>query len=281
MITASFPAMGTTVEVVAEQTGSIRATRKLFDHLEQRFSRFLDDSELAAINRSTTAEVRVSPLMARLLADASALQRRTDGLVDPAVGAAVSSWGYDRTFAAVRDLDRAPVPRPTGTWEIRGRQLRRTPGTVLDLGGIAKGWAADEAVESGRALVVSAGGDVRSALPTARVDIRGPWDDTCATIRLGRGGLATSSVSRRRWRAGATAAHHLIDPTTGRPAESPILSATARCRTAVESEAAAKAVLLHGEVGLAWADDQPWIDAAMVIWHTGSVFATTGWEMAA
>jgi FAD:protein FMN transferase len=281
MIQGSFPAMGTTIDVVAEDAAGFDATKSLFDRLERRLSRFLPESELSLLNEAAGNDLALSPVMARVLRVAADLRERTGGLVDPAVGAAVAGWGYDRTFADVRDLAEAPSPRFAGEWEIHGRRLSRRPGTLLDLGGIAKGWAADEAVESGRALLASAGGDVRSALSAARIELRDPWGDTPATVVLGPGGLATSSVTRRRWLAGDVPAHHLIDPATGAPAVSPTLSASARCGTAAESEAAAKAVLLRGETGLAWAEEQPWISAAMVVWHDGSVYATRGWELAA
>jgi thiamine biosynthesis lipoprotein len=281
MIHGSFPAMGTTIEVVATDAKGYAATQSLFTRVERRLSRFLSDSELTRVNQDLSHVVTVSPVLARVLACAADLRRRTGGLVDPAVGAAVVAWGYDRTFDEVDDLPTEPEPRLAGDWDIEGTRLTRTPGTRLDLGGIGKGWTADEAVDTGRALLVSAGGDVRSALPAARVEVQDPWGDAPATVALSPGGLATSSVTRRSWRAGNRPVHHLIDPATGAPATSPVLAATTRCPTAVESEAAAKAVLLHGDFGLAWADDQPWIDAAMVVWHTGSVFATPGWELVA
>ena len=53
-----------------------------------------------------------------------------------------------------------------------------------------------------------------------------------------------------------------------------MLSATVVADTAVEAEAGAKAVLLHGVDGLAWADDQPWIRSAIVVWDGGSVYGT-------
>jgi thiamine biosynthesis lipoprotein len=76
-------------------------------------------------------------------------------------------------------------------------------------------------------------------------------------------------------------AHHLIDPRTGRPADTPILSATVVAGTATEAEAGAKAVLLLGEDGLSWAADQAWIEAALAVWHDGSVFGTKGLKLAA
>ena len=179
------------------------------------------------------------------------------------------------------DQENVPEDLGIGEWTIHGRTLARTPHVRLDLGGIAKGWAADRAVESDMAMLVSAGGDVRSCIEKSQVEIIDPWEATPATVVLGIGGLATSSVSRRRWKCGGREAHHIIDPTTAAPARSPVLSASAACRTAAEAEAAAKTVLLLGEQGLAWAERQSWIDAAMATWHDKSVFATQGWEIAA
>jgi thiamine biosynthesis lipoprotein len=277
----SFRAMGTTVVVVSATQAGVEATRRLFQDLEGRFSRFLPGSELTSINEDRRSAVEVSPLMAALLRTADRLRARTAGLVDPAVGEAVVAWGYDCSFEQVTDRNERPAQHWPKPWQVEGTTLLRAPGTRIDLGGIAKGWSADRAVESGRALLVSAGGDARSALDDAHVEVIDPWERRPATVRMGRGGLATSSVSRRRWRVAGREAHHLIDPRTGDPAQTPVLSASTVCATAVEAEAAAKAVLLHGADGLAWAADQPWVAAAMVSWADGSVFATTGWEMAA
>ena len=117
--------------------------------------------------------------------------------------------------------------------------------------------------------------------PITTVSIEDPWGETAAQVRLGDGGLATSSTTRRRWRVGHEEAHHIIDPRRSRPATTPIFSATVSASTAVEAEAGAKAVLLQGERGLVWAEQQDWIDAALVVWHDGNVYATSGWDMAA
>jgi thiamine biosynthesis lipoprotein ApbE len=60
-----------------------------------------------------------------------------------------------------------------------------------------------------------------------------------------------------------------------------VLSASAVASTALEAEAAAKAVLLLGADGLRWAERQPWISDAVVIWNDGNAYATTGLELAA
>lgn len=270
--------MGT--QVVAIGDDPVR-TPDVFAAAELVFSRFDSKSELSRLNADPAEFVAVSDELAACLQMAAVLRDRTGGLIDPAVGNAVAGWGYDRTFAAGLDRDAPAAIGELGTWSISGNVVHRRPGIGLDLGGIAKGWTADSAVADGSAAMVSAGGDMRSALPRTSVVIEDPWGQAAACVVLGHGGLATSSSTRRRWTVGGVDAHHIIDPRRLRPAESPVFSATVTAATAVEAEAGAKAVLLHGASGLAWAEQQDWIDAALVVWHDGNVYATTGWEMAA
>lgn len=277
----TFRAMGTDVVVwdMADEAG--RPVQAWFEQAEAIFSRFLPTSELTALNASAAAAVTVTETMAACLAAAVELRERTDGLVDPAVGGALVDWGYDRTFVAVVDQAQIPAPADRGTWSLHDRIVNRSSRIRLDLGGIAKGWTCDRAVERDLAAVVSAGGDVRSSDPNTVVMIDDPWGESVLQIHLGVGGLATSSITRRRWKVADGEAHHIIDPRTLAPAVTPVLSATVKAATAVEAEAGAKAVLLNGESGLAWAERQEWIDAALVVWQDGSVFATNGWEMVA
>ncbi|MDJ0952504.1 MAG: FAD:protein FMN transferase [Acidimicrobiia bacterium] len=273
-----FPAMGTRIVATGNEIGDVVG---FFADAEAVFSRFDSTSELNALNTTPGRAVEVSSALASCLADAQELRRRTGGLVDPAVGAAVAAWGYDRAFAALPQLTAEPVVAEIGEWSIEESTVFRSPGTVLDLGGIAKGWTADRTVELGLASLVSAGGDLRSAGPPLPIAIADPWGEIAATVQLSHGGLATSSSSRRRWKVADGDAHHIIDPRRLRPAASPIFSATVTAATATEAEAGAKAVLLHGEHGLVWAEEQDWIEAALVVWHDGNVYATTGWTMAA
>ena len=274
---SEFRAMGTDVVAMGSDVSGVV---NWFASAEAVFSRFLPDSELSELNASTEVEVVVSDSLASCLNAAQDLRERTDGLVDPAVGAALIGWGYDRTFKQVVDLEDRPPIAGIADWSIDGNTVTRPPEAILDLGGIAKGWTCDDVVRRGLADVVSAGGDVRSVDPETVVKIQDPWGDVAARVLLGQGGLATSSTTRRRWNVAGAEAHHIIDPRRRAPANSPVFSATISADTAVEAEAGAKAVLLHGEHGLAWAEKQDWINAALVIWHDGNVYATTGWEMA-
>lgn len=280
MIYSSFRAMGTEVEVWGDSDQE-SALRDLFEEVEAVCSRFRPDSELSLINADASVAHSLSPLLTEVVEAADKARSDTEGLVDIGVGAAVVGWGYDRTFGEVADLDRGPGVRSLPDWRLEGRTLLTSADTRIDLGGIAKGWTCDRAVDLGLCQVASAGGDMRSIHPETTASVRDPWGDLVARVRVGRGALATTSVGKRRWRVAGREVSHLMDPRSMTPVETPVVSATVVAATAVEAEAGAKAVLLLGEEGLAWADEQTWISAALAVWHDGSVFATIGLEVAA
>jgi thiamine biosynthesis lipoprotein len=132
------------------------------------------------------------------------------------------------------------------------------PGIRLDLGGIAKGYAADRAsailADTGPCLV-DAGGDI--AVQGRAWPVGVETADRMLTVELGEGGLATSGRDRRRWTRGRQEQHHLIDPATGRPAENDLLRITVAGASAAEAEVHAKTLFLAGaEAALKQANDE-------------------------
>lgn len=275
-----FPAMGTVVEAWADEANGV-VLRQWFEQVESSCSRFRPESDLSRVNADNSTIVPLSGVLLEVVEAASRAYQLTDGLVDMGVGCAVEAWGYDRTFEEVVDLDHAPADNGPFSWRMEREALYRTPGVRLDLGGIAKGWTCDRAVESGFASVVSAGGDMRSDDPDTTASIFDPSGEMMTKLHVGIGALATSSVGRRHWRVGNREVSHLIDSRTMQPVNTPVVSATVLADHAVDAETGAKAVLLLGVDGLEWASRQDWIDAAMVLWHDGSIFATPGIEVAA
>jgi FAD:protein FMN transferase len=273
----SFRAMGTMVEV----WGGDGRVRSWFETVEGICSRFRTDSELSAINSGEPGTFQVSAVMLDVLRACARARDLTQGLVDVAVEPALTAWGYDRTFENVRDVAHAPESPERGKWHVHGGSLTLAPGTRIDLGGIAKGWTCDRAVETGMAAVVSAGGDIRSSDERTVVAVTDPWGVTVANVPVGIGALATSSVTMRRWKAGSRVANHIIDPRSMSPVVSPVLSSTVVAETAADAESGAKAVLIHGVDGLAWAESQGWLRSAVVVWDDGAVYATQGADLAA
>ena len=245
--------MGTHVVVGGATPSELEAIEQLFATLEQTFSRFRPDSELNRVNAGAAEFVAASPTFVRVLALALDAARRTDGLVDPTLGAAIEAAGYDRDFAEL--AGDGPPPRPTalGSWRhvrIAGRLVFRYPATKFDLNCVVKGLAVDAAVnELAGDGFVAAGGDI-AVRGAAAVGLPGG-----GSLTLRNGGLATSGTTARRWLRGGAVQHHLIDPRTGRPSTSPWQEVTVAAGSCVEADVAAKAAFLLGDEGPAWLDE--------------------------
>ena len=249
-----FRSMGCEVLVAGADGPARRAIRKLFEERDARFSRFVPDSELSRVNRSAGRRVLVSPAFAEALYAALDAARMTDGVLDPRLGWALLSAGYDRDFGDLGSSDLPPGPaHPGRAGEVRtyGRLVSTPPGVLLDLNGVVKAMAVDDAAEllhSGG--WVSAGGDLAIASPT---DIALPGG---GAVRLERGALATSGTSRRRWVRDGIVQHHLIDARTGRPSTSSWEQVTACGSTCLHADTAARASFLLGRDGPDWLDEQ-------------------------
>ncbi|MDQ6695135.1 MAG: FAD:protein FMN transferase [Chloroflexota bacterium] len=162
-------------------------------------------------------------------------------------------------------------------------------GVRIDLGGIAKGWAADTAAARlsryGPALV-DAGGDVAVIGPRrdgsgwlvgvdAPSSSPGEPGEQTELLSVDSGGIATSGTDYRRWRQGDEWRHHIIDPRTGKPSATGVVSATVVAPTTREAEVAAKVALLLGsEYGLDWLEARPNL-AGLLVLENGKVVRTS------
>jgi thiamine biosynthesis lipoprotein len=129
---------------------------------------------------------------------------------------------------------------------LRGRGLLRSEHVKLDLNGVVKSRTVDDALALVGRGWVSAGGDIATREPVV-VGLPGG-----GTIALHGGGLATSSVGKRRWLAAGRPWNHLLDPRTGRSTDSPWRDVTVAAPTCFVADVAAKAALLLGLDGPAW-----------------------------
>jgi FAD:protein FMN transferase len=244
--------MGCEIVVGGAGRDELAAVERLFAEWEQTFSRFLPRSELNRVNASAGRPVVVSSLFAQAVEVALQVAEETGGLVDPTVGRALEAAGYVDHFDRI-EPDPAPAGPPApGAWQslvCRGRLVSVPAGIRLDLNGVVKALAVDAslALLSGDGFV-SAGGDLAARAPLV-VSLPGG-----GTVLLRSGALATSGSVKRRWLRGGESQHHLIDPRSGRPSESPWSQVTVCGATCVAADAAAKAAFVAGEDGPGWLD---------------------------
>jgi len=272
----SFRSMGCEVVVALDDdapAGALEAIRALFEARDARFTRFARDSELLRVN-AAGARRFVSPEFARALRAALAAAHATGGLVDPTLLDALEKAGYDRDIGDMGD-DRGPVVRGAGgRWhelELKGRLFAHPPGLRVDLNGVVKAMAVDDALAAidGRGWI-SAGGDLASGRP---LEVGLPHG---GAVRLESGALATSGTAVRRWTRAGREQHHLIDPRTGRPAESPWEHVTACGTTCWAADVAAKAAFLLGHDGPGWLEQHGMPGRFVTV--DGEVVVTAGWH---
>jgi len=262
----AFPAMGTSVRLLAAPGAPLEDARALIEDLEARLTRFDPQSELCCLNADPREVVPASRPLRDAVRAAIAGAAATGGLADPTLLGAVVSAGYDRSLVGHPRADLAealaasPQPRPAAPSTAAGWRrihvddaagtISRPPGLKLDLGGSAKGLAADLATERLAPYgpcAADLGGDLR-VRGAHEVLVPNPVTGMLAEVlALEDDAVATSGIDKRVWwDATGRPAHHLLDPATGRPAWTGVLSATAKAPTAALAEALAKAAILAG-----------------------------------
>jgi thiamine biosynthesis lipoprotein len=292
---ATWTALGTGVHLVTTDAAGLPAARAVLERelsdIDQAASRFRPDSEVTYLTSGATTVV--SPLLAEALGAALRAARLTDGAVDPTVGATMVDLGYDRDFAQLTTGERpgGVVVRQLPGWrsvelDPATRTVRVPPATVIDLGATAKAFTADRAAAraadaAGCGVLVSLGGDVAvagQAPPDGwRVTIADHHASTAGgpQIVIRSGGLATSSITARRWQRGGQTLHHLLDPTTCRPATGPWRTVSVAARTCLDANTASTAAIVLGDRG------QHWLAAtglaARMVAHDGTVSRINGW----
>jgi thiamine biosynthesis lipoprotein ApbE len=296
-------ALGGSLRVIVTRAADLVEAKTAIDELlravDATASRFRDDSELSRLNATPGREVVISPLLAQLLAAALRGARITGGAVDPTVGTALKLAGYDTDFMKV-PADGSPialtVSRVPGWQAINFHEASQTvrvpAGVEIDLGATAKALASDLAAAAalkaigGGGVLVSLGGDIAVAgdPPPQGWPIQTSEDSSAAisrgeeTISIRSGGIATSSTMVRRWTRGGVVLHHIIDPATGLPSESPWRTATVVAGTCVDANIASTAAIVMGAAAIAWleANRLP----ARLVDREGAVHRVSGWPRA-
>ncbi len=254
---------------------SVRLVEAVLADVDAACSRYRDDSELARAGRALSGGVEVSPMLATLVEGALEAAHRTDGAVDPTLGAELDALGFRTGVIDIPPTPGPPAARPHQRWtgiRLEGRRLSVPAGVELDLGASGKALAADLAAHAvherfGTGVLVSLGGDIATAGAdgfTWQVVVQDTADDAPQQVSLRSGwAMATSSTRRRRHDWNGREVHHILDPRTGLPAEPVWRSATVVAPSCLLANAYSTAAVVHGRGAPSWLASHH-IDARLV-----------------
>ncbi len=288
--------MGTVVAIQA--TGEDRqdleeAVEEAFDEIariEALMSPYRSESDVAHIS-SSEGPVEVSPETAEVIALGLDIGRRSGGAFDLTLGRLKELWGIEGDSPGVPEpgeIARALVGTGEGALLLDKEVVtRKDRGTLVDLGGIAKGYAVDRAAailqRAGAVRAsVNAGGDMvlvgRPAGRPWKIGIQHPRraGELLATLHLEEPAAVVSSGDYERFfEEGGRRYHHLFDPRTGYPAAG-CQSVTVVAGKAVLADALATAAFVLGpEEGLALLEQTPGVEGLLVT-ASGEVRSTPG-----
>ncbi|NLV91158.1 MAG: FAD:protein FMN transferase [Firmicutes bacterium] len=254
--------------------------------IESLMSRTLASSEISLINhRAGDQPVSVSSDTFTVVTQALEYARLTKGAFDPTVGPLVEAWGISSDHPRVPseeelshlisliDYQRIETDEQTQSVFLQERDM------AIDLGGIAKGYAADEAVKVLRAqgidsAYVNLGGNVWvvGAKPDGspwRIGVRNPFDESGATfvgvLSLVDTSVVTSGTYERYFISDGVKYHHILDPKTGYPAEGNLASVTIVSQNSMAADGLSTSIFILGkEQGQALVETLPGIEAVLV-----------------
>ena len=299
--TTRFEVWGTSAMVSVHPPHLLDAANRLMRQeitaFDRSCSRFRPDSELTHLNRSHGRPTRVSHTLFDAVEAALRVAWLTEGAVDPTVGSALVSLGYDEDFDEIARHDpTTPLggePRPAPGWHTvtldRGQRTVEMPPTVLlDLGASAKALCVDRCAQrivadTGASVLASIGGDLAVAGPpppegwsiAVVEDTRAHEQRPFQVIAVRDGAVASSSTVGRTWWRGGWPLHHIVDPRTGWPAEPRWRLVSVAAASCLDANAASTAAIVWGDsaparlshIGL----------PSRLVYRDGSVVTVAGW----
>lgn len=297
-VTFRAPVMSTDfVLTLPNEPGANAAARQvfaLFHHIGNEMSEWRPNSPLSKVNREAGKKaVRVPEDLRALIHRGIDIGNETHGAFDITWAALWPLWNF--TAAHPKVPDPAKVARQDALVDYRKVEVNDAAGTVklpavgmkIGLGGIAKGWALDQASDLLSKdhihdyLIVAGGQVMASGLKDGRPweigirDPRGGQGDYFATVPVSDTSVSTSGDYERFFLVNGIRYHHILDPRTGMPTRG-LRSATVVSPDATLADALSTALMVMGkEKGLALAESLPNVQALVVDNH-GGVFMTTG-----
>ncbi len=242
----------------ADAEGALSAGFAEIERLEALLSATRENSDVARINTSNGQPITVATETAEVIALAQRYAQLSEGALDITVRSATVLWD----FSAGRLPDAAALRQAVSLIDYRGLHLDGQTVTLekgaIDLGGIAKGYIADRVAnvlkEKGvRSALIDLGGNIvvlgDKAGEPFRIGIKDPsaTDSLCAVIEKSDMSVVTSGIYERGFDQDGVRYHHLLDPSTGMPAQNTLASVSIVCKKSADADALSTACFVMGE----------------------------------
>jgi thiamine biosynthesis lipoprotein len=281
------------VTVYGEEAGeAVRLLTGELHRLDRLFSVTLAESDIARINAARGETVTVSEETAEVLGLALGLWEETGGRFSPGLYALQRAWGFtaeENRVPGKEEIRALLAYVDVGEIRLEGLAVTVPAGMELDLGAIAKGYAADRLVGLGAGLggvgalpplggdVLARGGRFGGEAPW-RIGVRDPLGaGYLGILELRDAAVNTSGNYQRRFVGeDGQVYHHILDPLTGRPAMSGLASVTAVTPEGARGDALSTGLFVMGlEAGLAFVERTADLEAIFVT-EDGWVYVTEG-----
>lgn len=268
---------------------------KMIYAADARYSWRKPASEISKINAEAGSFVPVSRETFELVRRARDLAVLTNGAFDPTLGILTKEWNVSQSpkVPSSDEIEKALTYVDYGKIQLNEKEssVRIGKGQYLDLGAIAKGYVADElagyyrekGVKSG---LMNLGGNLYllGEKPDGqgyRVGIRDPLSASqgyfCTLSAVDRA-VVVSGAYERYFEQDGKVYHHILDPKTGYPAESDLLSSCIVAASSTEADALSTAVYVMGkERGLALIKQLEDVDA-LLVGKDGKIYMSEGFE---
>lgn len=266
----------------------LEESEHILKQIEQTMSRFQEGSFVYQINHSHGQPVQVDASTYAVIEQGLVLSQSTNGAFNISIGSLTDLWNItgdnprvpspDEIEEALEHIDYSQVVLDPET-----RQITVPDGMMLDLGGIAKGYATDQIIAHYKSrginsAILNLGGNVYvlgkkddSSLYT--VGIKDPVDGSVfGTIQAENKAVVTSGGYERYFEQDGVRYHHILDGKTGYPAQSDLLSVTVVCDSSTTADALSTALFVMGsEAGLAFAQTMEGVDVLMIDQHSNVI----------
>ena len=263
-VTSDFFAMDTYMSITGygeSAESGVSAAKAEIERLDRLFSISDEESDVWAINNSG-GSCQVSPETVEIIGTAVEICHETGRTFDITLYPVSDAWGfYSEEYTVPSDDKINELLKETGSDKIKldGNTVETEQGVKIDLGGIAKGYATEAAVNVMReqgveSAILSLGGNIyalghRPDGKAWNIAIQDPFDSGgySGIISVSDMAVITSGSYQRYFEAEGKVYHHIIDPATGKPADNGLVSVTVVCKDPTMGDALSTALFVMGK----------------------------------